>query len=83
MPFLVRVLSGLPLWFLHALGAALGWAGYALSPGYRRRLDDNAALAGLSRRDRRASVAEAGRLVLELPRLWLRPATRAIADPVH
>ena len=33
--------------------------------------------------DRRASVAEAGRLVSELPRLWLRPADRHIADPVR
>jgi Kdo2-lipid IVA lauroyltransferase/acyltransferase len=33
--------------------------------------------------DRRASVAEAGKLVAELPRLWLRPAGQPIADPVH
>ncbi|MDP1648445.1 MAG: lysophospholipid acyltransferase family protein [Rubrivivax sp.] len=68
--------------FLHALGAALGWAGYLLSPSYRRRLDANAALAGVSVADRRAAVAEAGKLVLELPRLWLRPAGLPIDDPV-
>lgn len=71
-----------PLRFLHALGAALGWAGYLLSLPYRRRLDANAALAGVGAADRRAAVAEAGKLVLELPRLWLRPAGRPIEDPV-
>jgi lauroyl/myristoyl acyltransferase len=72
-----------PLWLLHALGAALGWLTYALSPSYRRRLKANARRAGVSVADRRASVAEAGRLVAELPRLWLRPAGKPIADPVR
>lgn len=80
---LLRWLSGWPLWLLHALGSALGWLTYALSPSYRRRLRANAALAGVSAADRRASVGEAGRLVAELPRLWLRPADRPIADAVH
>jgi KDO2-lipid IV(A) lauroyltransferase len=68
--------------FLHALGTALGWAAYLVSPSYRRRLDANAALAGVSVADRRAAVAEAGRLVAELPRLWLRPAVQPVDDPV-
>ena len=68
---------------LHALGGVLGWAAYLLSPSYRRRLDANAALAGVSASDRRAAVAEAGRLVAELPRLWLRPRHEPIADPVR
>lgn len=80
---LLRWLSGWPLWLLHALGSALGWLTYALSPSYRRRLRANAALAGVSAADRRASVGEAGRLVAELPRLWLRPADRPIADAVR
>ena len=80
---LVRWLSRWPLWLLHALGAALGWLTYALSPSYRGRLRANAELAGIGAADRRASVAEAGRLVAELPRLWLRPAAQAIVDPVR
>jgi len=72
-----------PLRLLHALGGALGWAGYLLSPSYRRRLVDNAGRAGLSAAERRAAVAEAGRMVMELPRLWLRPRERTIEDPVH
>ena len=58
---------------LHAVGALLGWAAYALSPSYRQRLRANAALAGIAAHERRASVAHAGRMVAETPRLWLRP----------
>ncbi len=68
---------------LHAMGAVLGWLAWALSPSYRTRLHANAALAGVAPAARRASVAEAGRLVMELPRLWLRPADQPIADPVR
>jgi Kdo2-lipid IVA lauroyltransferase/acyltransferase len=80
---LVRWLSEWPLWLLHAFGAGLGWLTYALSPSYRSRLRANARLAGVSVADRRASVAEAGRLVAELPRLWMRPRSQPIADPVQ
>ncbi len=80
---LLRWISGWPLWLLHALGGLLGWLTYAASPSYRRRLRANAAAAGVSAADRRASIAEAGRLVAELPRLWLRPQEQPIADPVQ
>ena len=76
-------LSRRSLRLLHALGAMLGWAGYALSPSYRRRLRDNAQAAAISAADRRAAVADAGKLVMELPRLWLRPRGQPIGDPVH
>jgi len=68
---------------LHATGALLGWTGYVLSASYRQRLRSNAALAGISAQDRRAAVAEAGRMVAELPRLWLRPATRPLEPPAQ
>jgi Kdo2-lipid IVA lauroyltransferase/acyltransferase len=80
---LLHTLSRCPLRFLHALGGVLGWAAYGLSPSYRRRLRDHAALAGVSLAERRQSVAEAGRMTMELPRLWLRPRERPIADPVR
>ena len=83
MLFLVRRLAKRSLRLLHALGVALGWAGYALSPSYRRRLVENASLAGLTPAERRAAVADAGKLVMELPRLWLRPREQPIADPVR
>jgi KDO2-lipid IV(A) lauroyltransferase len=80
---LIHWFSRRPLRFLHALGALLGWLAYALSGSYRRRLDANAALAGLSTAQRRSAVAEAGRMVAELPRLWLRPAGTLIEDPLR
>src|SRR5690349_15602256 len=76
-------LSRRPLRHLHALGAAMGWLAYGLSPSYRRRLNQNARLAGVGASDRRAAIADAGKLVAELPRLWLRPPDQPIADPVR
>lgn len=69
--FLFRVLSVLPLPLLHALGWLLGWVSFLTSGSYRRRLLAHAHQAGLSRREALASVGEAGKLVAELPRLWL------------
>ena len=83
MLILVRWLSKRSLRLLHALGGLLGWAGFALSPSYRTRLRANAALAAVDASQRRAAVADAGRLVMELPRLWLRPRELPIADPVR
>lgn len=73
MPSIFRLFSVLPLWLLHAIGAALGWAAFCASPTYRRRFIDNAARAGYALRDVRAAVAHAGRMVAEAPRLWLAP----------
>jgi Kdo2-lipid IVA lauroyltransferase/acyltransferase len=70
---LLRWMSRWPLGWLHALGAALGWLSWLASPSYRRRLRDNADLAGVSAADRRRSIAEAGRMVGEVPWLWLMP----------
>ncbi|HVK33498.1 MAG TPA: lysophospholipid acyltransferase family protein [Burkholderiaceae bacterium] len=80
---LLAWLSRRSLGFLHALGTLIGWAGYLASPTYRRRFLANAALAGLSRTDRRAAVAQAGRMVAETPKLWLRPASAPLAPPVQ
>lgn len=83
MMSLLRWLGRCPLWFLHALGAALGWLAWAVSGSYRRRLRAHAALAGVPPAARRRAVAEAGRMAAELPRLWLRPASEPVADPVR
>jgi KDO2-lipid IV(A) lauroyltransferase len=83
MSLLLAWLSRRSLRLLHGLGGCLGWLAYALSPSYRSRLNHNAALAGVAEADRRAAVADAGRLVMELPRLWLRPRQKPIADPVR
>jgi len=81
--WLLRILSRCPLRLLHALGTGLGWAAYALSPTYRRRLRANAALAGVGRADRHGAIAAAGRMSMETPRLWLRDHDAPIADPVR
>ena len=86
MPVLLWLLRGLarcPLRLLHVVGGWLGWAAYGLSPGYRQRLNANAALAGVSAADRREAIAAAGRMSTETPRLWLRTHGAPIADPVR
>jgi Kdo2-lipid IVA lauroyltransferase/acyltransferase len=80
---LIRWLAGRKLSTLHALGALLGWLAYGASGSYRARLRANAAQAGLTTAQRRAAVAGAGRLVAELPWLWLRPADRPLGDLVR
>lgn len=77
MKGLFRFLSHWPLWALHALGAVLGWLAFLLSDSYRRHLLAHAKLAGVSRQVTLASVAHAGRMVAELPRLWLGPPVPA------
>jgi len=72
---LFRLLSRLPLRWVHALGAALGWLTYLLSPTYRRTLRANLAQAGLGEpRLRRSAIAHAGRQGIEAAWLWQRPA---------
>jgi KDO2-lipid IV(A) lauroyltransferase len=71
MLFVFQLLARLPLWLLQGVGAALGWLVFGLSPSYRRRFLDNVAHAGLTVKQWRPAVAAAGRLTLELPRLWL------------
>jgi Kdo2-lipid IVA lauroyltransferase/acyltransferase len=64
-------LSHFPLPVLHALGWVLGWLSFVLSGRYRRRLLAHARQAGYGWRVALSSVGEAGKLVAELPRLWL------------
>jgi KDO2-lipid IV(A) lauroyltransferase len=83
MMLLLRWISRWPLGLLHAVGAALGWLTWALSPSYRHRLRVNADLAGVSPQQRRRSVAEAGRMVAEVPWLWLMPPAQTISHRVR
>ncbi|MBA3057543.1 MAG: lysophospholipid acyltransferase family protein [Gammaproteobacteria bacterium] len=71
MSTLFKTLSTLPLWLLHAVGWSLGWLVFALSGVYRGRFLANARQAGLVWRQWRGAVGESGKLVAELPRLWL------------
>jgi KDO2-lipid IV(A) lauroyltransferase len=72
---LFRLLSRLPLAWLHALGAFLGWLTWLLSPTYRRHMRENMLLAlgaDETRRLRPRAIGEAGKGALELARIWLR-----------
>lgn len=80
--FLVRWISGWPLGLLQAMGGLLGWLVWLCSPTYRRRLHVNAALAGVSTHARRGAIAEAGRMVLETPWLWLHADNDTLARKV-
>ena len=71
---LFRLLSHVPLRGLHAIGAILGWCVFLTSPTYRRRFLAHAAQAGYGFAQVRPAVAHIGRMVAELPRLWLGAA---------
>ncbi len=77
MLWLFRFFSFWPLAALHALGGMLGWLVWALSPRYRAQFRAHVAQAGLPFEAARPAIAEAGRFVAELPKLWLRPASQS------
>lgn len=58
---------------LHALGTLAGWLTWAASPTYRRRFQANVRIAGVDWASARGAIAEAGKMIAELPWLWLRP----------
>jgi KDO2-lipid IV(A) lauroyltransferase len=66
---LFRFLSVFPLPVLHALGAALGWVVYLVSPSYRKRMRANIERAGFGRH-LTAAIAESGKSIVELPFIW-------------
>lgn len=80
---LMRWFSGWRLRSLHRLGTVLGWLTWGLSPSYRRRLSANAALAGVPFAAQRQAIGEAGRMVAEVPWLWLMPAGRELGALVR
>lgn len=82
MQLLLRLMSRCPLWLLHGLGAALGWLTWWASPTYRRRFKANVRIAGLDWSLARPAIAHAGRMVAEIPLLWLRPKDRALGGLV-
>lgn len=76
----------LPLGVLHRLGTMLGWATYALSGTYARRMRENLTFAMPDspeleiRRILHASIVEAGKSFAELPWLWRRPLAEVAAS---
>ena len=73
--FLMRLAAAMPLLVMYAAGGAAGWLMYLASPRYRAHLNGNLAAAGYGadKAVRNDAIASAGRLLTELPGLWLRP----------
>lgn len=73
--FALRLLAALPLPVLHCLGRVAGRLAYAIPGRYRRRLRANAAQAGYPQPAfARRAAAEIGAMIMEMPKVWLRPA---------
>ncbi len=68
---LFKIFSLMPLWLAHGLGWSAGWLVFAFSGVYRQRFLANARQAGMTWRQWLGAVGESGKLVVELPRLWL------------
>lgn len=68
---LIKFLSVLPLCLVHGLGWGMGWLVFLVSGIYRKRFLANARQAGMAWRQWLGAVGESGKLVAELPRLWL------------
>ena len=71
MFLLFKLFSTLPLWLAHGIGAALGWLVFLASPTYRRRFLANSRQAGYTFGQVAGAVASTGRMVGELPKLWM------------
>ena len=82
MILLFRLFSLLPLWALHGLGSACGWLVWFASPRYRQNFNRHIGQAGL-RSARNRAVAEAGKAMFELPKIWLRPNAEVVRRVVN
>ena len=83
-PFTVvfKALARLPLPLLHNLGALAGWLAWLLSTTYRRNFSAHIAQAGITQA-RTAAIAEAGKALLELPKIWLRAQDEVVERVVR
>ena len=82
MVFLFRLISYLPLPWLHALGGLIGRLVYLLSSTYRRNLRANVAQAGIDLQLCAQIAAETGKQMLELARIWMYPLDVAVRQVV-
>lgn len=82
--WLFDLMAHFPLSVLHRLGTLLGWVLYLLSGTYARRLRENLGRVYAElpepefRKLLRASVAEVGRSIAELPWVWRRPVPKVL-----
>jgi KDO2-lipid IV(A) lauroyltransferase len=79
MMFLLKLLARLPLPVLHGMGIVLGWLIYWAPGRHAARMRNNVFDSGLCthggdcRRLLRQSIGEAGKAIIELLPVWLRP----------
>ena len=71
MHLFFKLFAELPLVVAHALGWSLGWLVFLVSETYRSRFLANARQAGVGWRQWLGAVGASGKLVAELPRLWV------------
>lgn len=75
---LLRMLSKVPLRWMHCCGAVLGWIIYFVSSGYGRRIKNNLSASGICRDPDscrallHAAIAQNGKALAELPAVWFR-----------
>ncbi len=81
-PVVFKALARLPLPLLHNLGALAGWLAWLLSATYRRNFSRHIEQAGMTQA-KAAAIAEAGKALLELPKIWLRPQDEVIGRVVR
>ena len=81
-PVVFKELARLPLPLLHNLGALAGWLAWLLSATYRRNFSVHIEQAGLTQA-KTAAIAEAGKALLELPKIWLRPQQEVVGRVVR
>ncbi len=84
-----RLLSSLPLRWLHGLGSLLGRMTFAMSKQYAARTEENLLQAHLAMDEKHyatlldQTVAEAGKSIVELPWLWSKPLGEVCATVQH
>lgn len=84
MIFLFKLLARLPLPLLHGIGIALGWLIYWAPGRHSERMRNNLFESGLCTAGRdckrllRQSIGEAGKAIVELLPVWLRPYDKVL-----
>ncbi|MBT0569465.1 lysophospholipid acyltransferase family protein [Curvibacter sp. CHRR-16] len=82
MRVLFLITARFPLCFLHCCGWWMGWLIFLLSPSYRRHFLLQVRQAQVGWRQWLPAVGHSGKLVAELPRIWLgKPVPARWANP--
>ena len=82
IPLALRLLGRLPLAWLHALGALLGWIVYRASPVYAARMRENLDASGIYADPQarahalRECVAQTGKGIVEIAKVWFDDEAR-------